>query len=142
MLSLLLTMSFLFLFLDSTPPTVVDKKRKYDQVDQDDKNMNNKQTVDQSEQESTGGWNDWSKASFGGDQEQKSKFLRLLGAKKSSANKDEGNKKKTGLFGSLKSAIDEDEGQRISNQLEKQFQDGLQFRKQQQMGRRGGLGFN
>ncbi|KAI8340042.1 hypothetical protein BC941DRAFT_419249 [Chlamydoabsidia padenii] len=66
--------------------------------------------------------------------------MRLLGAKKSKQ-EDTPTKKKGGLFGSLKSAIDEDEGARISNQLEKQFQDGLHFRKQQQMGRRGGLGF-
>lgn len=69
--------------------------------------------------------------------------MRLLGAKKSTPKGDDQApaKKKGGLFGSLKSAIDEDEGARISSQLEKQFQDGLQFRKQQQMGRRGGLGF-
>jgi hypothetical protein len=51
-------------------------------------------------------------------------------------------KKSGGLYGGLKSAIDEDEKQRITNDLEKQFDHGLQFRKQMQMGRRGGLGFN
>lgn len=51
-------------------------------------------------------------------------------------------KKSGGLYGGLKSAIDEDEKKRISNDLEKQFDHGLQFRKQMQMGRRGGLGFN
>ncbi|CAO3585833.1 unnamed protein product [Absidia cylindrospora] len=105
------------------------------------------------EQVVSGGWNDWNKASFGGDQEKKNKFLRLLGAKKpandttepkdeSAASASMPKQKKGGLFGSLKSAIDEDEGDRIRGDLEKQFQDGLQFRKQQQMGRRGGLGFN
>ncbi|KAI9032690.1 small acidic protein family-domain-containing protein [Phycomyces nitens] len=91
----------------------------------------------------TTGWNDWSKASFGGDQEQKSKFMRLLGANKT-ANKETAAapKKKGGLFGSLKSAIDEDENQRIANDLEKQFKGGLQMRKQQYTGQRGGLGFS
>jgi hypothetical protein len=51
-------------------------------------------------------------------------------------------KKSNGLYGGLKSAIDEDEKQRITNDLEKQFDHGLQFKKQMQMGRRGGLGFN
>lgn len=90
--------------------------------------------------QATGGWNNWDKASFGGDDAKKDKFLRLLGAKKSSSDNQE--KKKGGLYGSLKSAIDEDENHRISHDLEKQFDHGLQFRKQMQKGRRGGLGFN
>ncbi|ORZ10833.1 hypothetical protein BCR42DRAFT_422116 [Absidia repens] len=130
-----------------------DKKKQKSTVD----NQNTKSTAatqNEDEQVISGGWNDWNKASFGGDQQKKNKFLRLLGAKKPTNDttepKDEGatsvstpkQKKKGGLFGSLKSAIDEDEGDRIRGELEKQFQDGLQFRKQQQMGRRGGLGFN
>lgn len=99
--------------------------------------------------EATAGWNDWNKASFDGDDAKKNKFLRLLGAKKStSATATQAfvpatvKKSGGGLYGGLKSAIDEDEKQRISNDLEKQFDHGLQFRKQMQMGRRGGLGFN
>lgn len=96
--------------------------------------------------ESTAGWNDWNKASFDGDDQKKNKFLRLLGAKKSAPAATQAfvpaKKSGGGLYGGLKSAIDEDEKQRISNDLEKQFDHGLQFRKQMQMGRRGGLGFN
>lgn len=73
----------------------------------------------------------------------------MLGAKKDSPSASTGlssfqpaTKKSGGLYGGLKSAIDEDEKKRISNDLEKQFDHGLQFRKQMQMGRRGGLGFN
>lgn len=67
--------------------------------------------------------------------------MRLLGAKKASPQAAPA-KKSGGLYGGLKSAIDEDEKERITNDLEKQFDHGLQFRKQMQMGRRGGLGFN
>lgn len=97
-------------------------------------------------QESTpgAGWNDWNKASFDGDDAKKNKFLRLLGAKKPTAPSQSFTpaKKSGGLYGGLKSAIDEDEKERITNDLEKQFDSGLQLRKQMQMGRRGGLGFN
>lgn len=102
------------------------------------------QEQQEQQQQSTGGWNDWSKASFGGDQAQKDKFMRLLGANKNknkaTSAADDKPKKKGGLYGSLKSAIDEDEGAKIANDLEKQFQSGLQFRKQMFSGRRGGLG--
>jgi hypothetical protein len=67
--------------------------------------------------------------------------MRLLGAKKGGSSQQPA-KKSGGLYGGLKSAIDEDEKNRISNDLEKQFDHGLQFRKQMQMGRRGGLGYN
>ncbi|KAJ8663350.1 hypothetical protein O0I10_000589 [Lichtheimia ornata] len=100
-------------------------------------------TNNEDAKEESGGWNNWNKASFGGDQQQKDKFLRLLGAKKASNQPSERQQTKKsggGLYGSLKSAIDEDEKHRISNDLQKQFEDGLRFRKQQQMGRRGGLG--
>ncbi|KAI9263733.1 small acidic protein family-domain-containing protein [Sporodiniella umbellata] len=89
--------------------------------------------------QSSGGWNNWNKASFDGDDEKKNKFLKLMGAKKHTGPTEQ---KKGGLFGSLKSSIDIDESRRISNDLEKQFDHGLQFRKQMQKGRRGGLGFN
>lgn len=85
------------------------------------------------------GWNNWNNASFNGDDAKKNKFLRLMGAKKT-GNQPE--KKKGGLYGGLKSAIDEAENHRISHDLEKQFDHGLQFRKQMQKGRHGGLGFN
>ena len=70
--------------------------------------------------------------------------MRLLGAKKSGNQQPQTSatpkKSGGGLYGSLKSAIDEDEKTRISNDLQRQFNDGLKMRKQQQMGRRGGLG--
>ncbi|OZJ04048.1 hypothetical protein BZG36_03564 [Bifiguratus adelaidae] len=89
------------------------------------------------------GWNDWSKATFEGDASRQDKFLRLLGGKK----KDSTGK---GLFGSLQpsgtstfdSAIDANVAKRIEQDMTKQFEDGLKFRKQKQMGKRGGLGFN
>ena len=70
----------------------------------------------------------------------------MLGAKKSNAPAfvpaSTNTKKFGGLYGGLKSAIDQDENAKISHMLEKQFDHGLQFKKQMQMGRRGRLGFN
>lgn len=115
------------------------EEKKVEQEEPKDKAKEEEQQ--RKEQQATGGWNDWSKASFGGDQAQKEKFMRLLGANKNKAAASADKPKKTGgLYGSLKSAIDEDEGARIANDLEKQFQSGLQFRKQMFSGRRGGLG--
>ncbi|ORY92281.1 small acidic protein family-domain-containing protein [Syncephalastrum racemosum] len=95
-------------------------------------------------EQSQGGWNNWSKATFGGDASKQDKFMRLLGAKKggkndstSSTSGNGSESKKKSLYGSLKSAIDEDENQRITNDLEKQFRSGIHFR---QSNRRGGLG--
>lgn len=91
------------------------------------------------EQQNQGGWNNWSKATFGGDTSKQDKFMRLLGAKKGGS-KDSGSstaEPKKSLYGSLKSAIDEDENQRITHDLEKQFRSGIHFR---QSNRRGGLG--
>lgn len=96
-----------------------------------------------SEESSSGRWNDWSKASFGGDDAQKNKFLRLLGAKK--AGNDTAPSPHTGLGDSPQSshsAIDTGFSQRINQDLEKQFQDGLKMRKQQFGGKRGGLGWS
>ncbi|ORX50887.1 hypothetical protein DM01DRAFT_1337485 [Hesseltinella vesiculosa] len=121
-----------------------DKKEKKEKKDKKEKHQHKDVKEDipaqpaappAAEQTATGGWNDWNKASFGGDMAQKNKFMRLLGAKKQQPSTAQPSS-------SIKSAIDADEGSRISNNLEKQFNDGLQFRKQQQMGRRGGLGFS
>lgn len=136
-----------------------DKKRKHSESDSEEEFVVHKknkvaepvvvESKPQAPVEATAGWNDWNKASFDGDDAKKNKFLRLLGAKKSSPATAtqafvpaSGKKSGGGLYGGLKSAIDEDEKKRISNDLEKQFDHGLQFRKQMQMGRRGGLGFN
>ncbi|KAI8578872.1 hypothetical protein K450DRAFT_244903 [Umbelopsis ramanniana AG] len=93
--------------------------------------------------EESGRWNDWSKASFGGDDAQKNKFLRLLGAKK--AGNDAAPTPHAGLGDSSQSshsAIDAGFKQRMNQDLEKQFQDGLKMRKQQFGGKRGGLGWS
>jgi hypothetical protein len=90
----------------------------------------------------SGRWNDWTKASFGGDDAQKNKFLRLLGAKKA------GNSSSTATEGPShtqqhqSSAIDDNVNQKMNQDLEKQFQDGLKMRKQQYGGKRGGLGWS
>lgn len=90
------------------------------------------------EETASGGWNDWTKASFGGDDAQKNKFLRLLGAKKT------GNMTSTSTEAgsSHQSAIDDNVNQKMNQDLEKQFQDGLKMRKQQYGGKKGGLGWS
>lgn len=86
----------------------------------------------------SGRWNDWTKASFGGDDAQKNKFLRLLGAKKA-GNEASGS---GSSFSNQSSAIDDSVNQKMSKDLEKQFQDGLKMRKQGYGGKRGGLGWS
>ncbi|KAI8997513.1 hypothetical protein BDB01DRAFT_901888 [Pilobolus umbonatus] len=137
------------------------EKRKHDELEKEDEKINHKKfkvstpviqletkskkqsNQEQSNTETEAGWNNWNKASFGGDDAKKDKFMKLLGAKKKVdlAQSFQPAKKSSGLYGGLKSAIDEDEKERIASDLTKQFDDGLQFRKQMQMGRRGGLGF-
>jgi hypothetical protein len=90
------------------------------------------------EETASGRWNDWTKASFGGDDAQKNKFLRLLGAKKS-GNETSGSGSN---YSNQSSAIDDNVNQKMSKELEKQFQDGLKMRKQSYGGKRGGLGWS
>ncbi|KAH8556824.1 small acidic protein family-domain-containing protein [Umbelopsis sp. PMI_123] len=94
------------------------------------------------EESNSGRWNDWTKASFGGDNAQKNKFLRLLGAKKGSSTTSSPQTTLGESSGTSHSAIDAGFSQKMNQDLEKQFQDGLKMRKQQYGGKRGGLGWS
>ncbi|KAJ2890805.1 hypothetical protein IWW38_003932 [Coemansia aciculifera] len=81
---------------------------------------------------SGGGWNNWAAAEFESE-ERKAKFLRLLGVKN-------GGGGASGRASPYASAITKDGGSKIQEDLEKQFQAGVQMRLQAQRGGRGGLG--
>jgi hypothetical protein len=84
------------------------------------------------------GWNDWQASSFE-DEQRKSKFLRLMGAKKPGAQNQP--PKGKGLFGSLRpsepSAINATTAEKITHDLASQFDSALQRRNF-----RGGLGID
>jgi len=74
----------------------------------------------------------------------------LLGAKKADGRVSTAEKPKNGLLGSFvtsapsspfESAIDSRVTEKVNADLQKQFNSGLELRKQQLMGRKGGLGF-
>lgn len=110
------------------------------------------------QEDSTSGWTDWNKTSFGGDAARKEKFLKLMGAKKSAPSDSKNGAAapaKKGLFGSLKSSLfqpkasasglgssslSEQAQKKIQADLEHQFEEGLKFKKNMQSGSKRGLG--
>ncbi|KAI9004772.1 hypothetical protein BC832DRAFT_592703 [Gaertneriomyces semiglobifer] len=84
---------------------------------------------------STTAWNDWSKASFEGNDARKDKFLRLLGAKKAGIDT-------SGSSGTdAPSAINANFGKKIENDMLAQFAQGQAMQQKLRQGKRMGLGF-
>ncbi|KAJ3329537.1 hypothetical protein HDU91_003836 [Kappamyces sp. JEL0680] len=75
-------------------------------------------------------WNDWSSASFQGDEARKSKFLRLLGGKKA-----ENQQLMQG--GGQSQVVDQ---RKYDRAMEKQFEQSRDLSQQQRQGKKAGLG--
>ncbi|KAJ3361300.1 hypothetical protein GGF32_007610 [Allomyces javanicus] len=86
-----------------------------------------------------GRWNDWTQADLG-DSGRQSKFLRLLGAKKAGADAPTPAAAST-ASATGPTAINAQYGQRITADLEKQFEAGRSTQRGKQQGRSRGIGF-